>query len=377
MLAAIAGASLSLASPHGGPPASQSWSATWSHPAYPSATASATPSVPSAYLKGFNNPVISHSAGGAAICIQGNIPVTATTTKNIKLNLDIPANQSVATEIFVNNLQINSTYLASITQGTATVSGTYDINAKLCYPAAGLNATTLQFLIHGIGFDKSYWDFLPGYSYVDVAAQSGYATFSYDRLGVGLSAHPDPINVVQASLELEIGHSLITYLRAGNIASTAFKHIVGAGHSYGSIQTNGLTVSYPADLDAAVLTGYASVAPGIPTFMSALNAQIANQNNPRVWGGLNNGYLVCQNIIGNQFDFFRFPYFDPALLVAAEAGKKEFTFGELFSSVGGVATQFTGPVDIVNGATDWPFCQGNCLVCLNVPGHEKINANDV
>ena len=41
----------------------------------------------------------------------------------------------------------------------------------------------------------SYWDFVPDnstedYSYVHAAADAGYVTFRYDRLGTGLSEHP-------------------------------------------------------------------------------------------------------------------------------------------------------------------------------------------
>lgn len=62
--------------------------------------------------------------------------------------------------------------------------------------------------------------------------------------------------------------------------------------------------------------------------------------------------------MANQFDFFRFPGFDPAVLAAADAAKQTVTFGELFT-LGGVpstAPAFTGPVDIVDGDNDLPFC---------------------
>ena len=206
---------------------------------------------------GFNSPSISQSAGGKAICISGTIPVTAT-AQNEKILLPPPANQSVITETFVQYLSINSTTAEQVNGGDTTVSGTYKISAKLCYPN-GYSTTggnkTLQFLIHGIGFDKSYWDFTPGYSYVDDAADAGYPTFLYDRLGVGLSDHPDPIQVVQAPLQVEIAHQLIQSLRSGAFGNTKWSKIVGVGHSFGSIQTNGLTVKYPKDLGRRGIDG--------------------------------------------------------------------------------------------------------------------------
>ena len=63
----------------------------------------------------------------------------------------------------------------------------------------------------GGGFDRSYWNVAPGYSYVGCAAEQGYATFLYDRLGWGLSDHPDPLEIVQLELQVTIAHELIYY----------------------------------------------------------------------------------------------------------------------------------------------------------------------
>ena len=82
---------------------------------------------------------------------------------------------------------------------------------------------------------------------------------------------------------------------------------------------------------------------------------------------LSNGYLIFNTIAGNQFAFFRAPYFDPAVLTAAEAAKQTFTIGELFTNGQFVAPAplFTGPVDVVDGEFDLPFCQSSCLVPSN------------
>jgi pimeloyl-ACP methyl ester carboxylesterase len=124
--------------------------------------------------------------------------------------------------------------------GKHTVSGTYSISSKLCFPtSASPNSSLIQILTHGVGFDKSYWGFFSSeYSYQDAAALADCTTFSYDRLGIGASSHPDPIQDVQAPLEIAIAHQLIQKLRSGTIASTSFSHIVGVGHSLGSELTN-------------------------------------------------------------------------------------------------------------------------------------------
>lgn len=76
------------------------------------------------------------------------------------------------------------------------------ISGILCKPKDSGNITdpnTVQLLVHGLGFDSSYWDFSPddqtdAYSYVYAAAAAGHITFRYDRLGTGGSEHPMDTN---------------------------------------------------------------------------------------------------------------------------------------------------------------------------------------
>jgi hypothetical protein len=195
--------------------------------------------------KGFTSHTTSTLYGGIATCITGNVAVTVS-AENTKLSLANPVNQSVVTEIFVEYFQPTSNLANNTLGGKETVSGTYNINAKLCLPTSppATSTPTLHFLIHGINFDKQYWD-IPGLSYLEAATAAGYATFSYDRLGVGASDHPDPIQVVQSGLQVEIAHQLIQGLRSGNIGGKSFLKIVGIGHSYGAIQSIGLAAQYP------------------------------------------------------------------------------------------------------------------------------------
>lgn len=309
---------------------------------------------------GFKDPRVSKSANGTATCITGIISVTASAT-NYKFNFQIPQDQETVTQVIASMLSAGSTFSQDIMAGNGTVSGTYDINAQICYPSTGINPKAVQFLTHGVGFGLGYWDFAPGYSYIDVAASAGYTTFLYDRLGVGKSSTPDPITIVQAPLELSIAHALVQMLKTGSIASTKFESVIGVGHSFGSEITQAITVQYPTDLVAAVLTGFTMGQAGLPTFVTSLDLQIAAQNNPR-FARLNNGYIVTANRIGNQFAFLKYPGFPVANLALVEASKETLTFGELFSQADLVqtATRFTGIVHVVNGDSDWPFCMGNC-----------------
>jgi pimeloyl-ACP methyl ester carboxylesterase len=171
----------------------------------------------------------------------------------------------------------------------------------------------VQVLTHGATLDSTYWDFATGYSYINAATAAGYATFSYDRLGVESSAHPDPIQVVQAALQVEILHQLVVLLRAApGLGGKLFKNVVGVGHSAGSTFTQAVSAKYPNDFDAVVLTGITTSTASVSAAQAANCLAIANQQGSR-FSGLANGYFtVGSGILGVQFSYFRYPYFDPA-----------------------------------------------------------------
>lgn len=82
---------------------------------------------------------------------------------------------------------------------------------------------------------NSYWD-SPynnfNYSYVDVATdQYKYCTLSYDRLGIGNSSHGEPLNEIQASLEVAALAQLTMMLRNGTFPGVkqAFKKVTHVG----------------------------------------------------------------------------------------------------------------------------------------------------
>jgi hypothetical protein len=158
--------------------------------------------------------------------------VTASAT-NLQIKYAEPANQTALTELILESFQINSTLDAQLLGGQTTINGTYGIYSQLCFPASTgtISATIIQFLIHGSGFDRTYWNVAPGYSYVDYAAEQGYTTFFYDRLSIGLSDRPDAIQVIQIEWQVAIAHELVQLLRSGGIASQKFEKVVGVGHS--------------------------------------------------------------------------------------------------------------------------------------------------
>lgn len=141
------------------------------------------------------------------------------------------------------------------------IDNQYKLAATYCTPASG-PGDTIQILTHGVGFDRTYWDY-PfnnyNYSYVDRAIEQGYSTLAWDRLGIADSSHGDPINEIQMAAELEALHQLTLRVDSGTLCGMdghRFQKKVHVGHSFGSLMTYGLSSKYPNITDAIVLTGF-------------------------------------------------------------------------------------------------------------------------
>lgn len=70
------------------------------------------------------------------------------------------------------------------------------------------------------------------YSFAESAAAAGWATLSYDRLGVGRSDHPDGTQVVQIPYEIAQSVVIAGKLRDGSMGNglPKFDSVVGVGH---------------------------------------------------------------------------------------------------------------------------------------------------
>lgn len=183
---------------------------------------------------GFSNATVSFSTGGGSICVSGDILVSINTT-GTNLLYTAPQDQMAVTESFVELFQVDTTFATNASAGgPSVISGDYSIFVKLCLPNALENSTqvkTVQLLTHGATLDHTYLDIAPGYSYIDVASAAGYATLSYDQLGIGNSDHPDPIQVVQATSQVAVTHQLVGLLRGAKLGGFSFSNVVGVGHS--------------------------------------------------------------------------------------------------------------------------------------------------
>lgn len=233
------------------------------------------------------------------------------------------------------------------------MSGKYKLAATYCEPDSG-PGSALQVLTHGVGFDRSYWDF-PfknyNYSYVNRAVEAGYSTLSWDRLGIAQSSHGDPINEIQIFLEIAALKELTQQAKDGHLCGVQhkFDKTVHIGHSFGSVMTYSLTNLYPDITDSIVLTGFSQVPNFLPYF--ALGGNFAPvKENKMLAGKYADGYIAPKDSIGVHINFFGPNDFDPELLQVASQTGQPATFGELLSLGSAAPTSvFTGSVLIVTG----------------------------
>ena len=267
---------------------------------------------------GFTKPSIARSNGGGATCVTGNVSVTVAAMNTILL-ISPPENAFATTELSIKMLEPNGTIMQTAVGSTTQVTGTYQIFSKLCFPLTGTaSSSTVQFLTHGATLDHNYWDITPNYSYADVAAQAGYATFSYDRLGTGLSEHPDPIQVVQSQIQVQIAHALINLLRTRSFSGFTFKHVVGVGHSAGSAISQGVTTQFPEDFDAVILTGSLASLTSLNTATASFDVIPASLDPAGRFPGLSSGYQLQGPIPqAVRTAFYRYHFFDPQSKLAA------------------------------------------------------------
>ncbi|KAL4809580.1 Alpha/Beta hydrolase protein [Aspergillus unguis] len=313
----------------------------------------------------------------AKTCYNATVDVPVTSRNGVFNKINTPQTNMDVVAFTLNATRQGSNGTQEALSGYPTVNGTYKISTQYCAPehTSGNASNVLQILTHGIGFDKTYWD-LPyhafNYSYIDNALAHGYHTLSYDRIGVGNSSHGEPKNEIQAFLETASLAQITRLARNGSFAGIPptqgssrprFDKIVHVGHSFGSSQTYALTAMEPSISDGIVLTGFSVNSTFTPYFLAGANFQQAHLGLPKPRNATYPpGYLVPANANANEFLFFYPGHFDPRILAFAEQSKKPVSVGELLT-LGSIPMQspFRGPVLVVTGSNDLPYCAGDCL----------------
>lgn len=217
-----------------------------------------------------------------------------------------------------------------------------------------------------IGFDRSYWN-VPlnnyNYSYDKVAVDKyGYATFAWDRLGIGMSSHGDPVEEIQSLLEVDALRALTEGLRHGSIKDVPqFNKVVHVGHSYGSEHTYSLTSMYPNISDGIALTGFSRNGSFVPYFELGGNF-VDVKTNAALAPKYAHGYLAAGDASGVQTNFFSPGMFSNETLQYAASTGQPVTVGELLTIGGEVVplNPFEGPALVITGQRDVPYCGGSC-----------------
>lgn len=302
------------------------------------------------------------------------------TCSDINLSVTISAENRVIPDYLLSGLTSTTLSLAGVEQllngvgnelQLAIVNGTYNIAGRFCEPEVHIpgRSDTIQLLVHGITYDRNYWSgggSLTGwegsdYSWLAHASAQGYPTLSIDRLGNGLSDHPDPITVVQKPAHVEVAHQVVQALRFGAVGGRTFNKIAYVGHSYGSLIGNTLAARYPADVDAVILTGFTNALKQAiaGVVVSPLGAPAGLVDNDR-FGNLTLGYMAMSNEIGARGVFYTNTEseWDASIVHRDWLDRGTYTLGEAVSTffVNDVAADFDKPVLILTGHKDQIFC---------------------
>lgn len=236
------------------------------------------------------------------------------------------------------------------------MSGKYELATTYCEPDSG-PGDTIQILTHGIGFDRTYWDYpfeIHNFSYVNHAVNQGYSTLTWDRLGVGMSSHGDPINEIQIFLEIAALHALSEKVRKGDLCGlkATFKKHVQIGHSFGSSMIYGFSSLYPNSTDAIVLTGFSQLSKYIPYVALGDNfAPVRSIDTLR--HKYSAGYVAPATSIGYHTNFFGTDDFSKAILDYSTKGGQPATLGELLTigAPPSSPSHYGGHVLIIAGGT--------------------------
>lgn len=319
-------------------------------------------------------------------CKQFDIPVFAAAPSAI-YNIPRVNNDIEATAWAIYDATRSTPHSAQNIIKNTTTSGIFNIHAQWCVPKSSRKKDILQIATHGVHYDSRYWDSEhqpEKYSYVDATLRAGYSVFTYDRLGVGQSDHPDAYDVVQAPLELEILRQLTLMARNGTLYSFAAKakptdaafstwtkpsKVIHVGHSFGSFLTSAFIANYGDLTDGAIITGYLLTQYLGSAGSTAFSVEYAATSSPSY--DRPSGYVVSQkNGIQNIF-FGGDPEtaFTPELLNYGNAIKQPVPVGEFASAfwlLGNYGPSFKAPLQYLLPEFDFYICRGDCNGLANV-----------
>lgn len=245
----------------------------------------------------------------------------------------------------------------------------YNVVGTLC-SVGSPEGKTIQVLVSGATYSRIYWDFTfqpQHYSYVRTVTKQGYATLNLERIGIGVSDHPDG-NLVDIQSNAYVVHQVIQALRNNNNADRmSFDKVIVVGHSLGSFMAVDLAANYPDDVDGVILTGFLhNLNPDFSTI--ALNFFYPATFDERFLGQFPNlDYFTT--IPGTRESLFYYsPTTNSQVVALDEETKETATVGEFaFTLPFTTSLQIDVPVLITVGEFDQIFC-GGAVDCSNAAG---------
>lgn len=293
-------------------------------------------------------------------CINQTVEVQIAARNGVFGGVSVPQTNVEVTNFTLRVTKQGHNFTNEGLTGYDTVSGSYNISTQYCVPdKPSWKRPVLQILTHGIGFDKTYWDLSYQdfrYSYVKNAVDKhGYATLSYDRLGIANSTHAENSkgtrDEIQSFLEVQALRALTEKFRDGTFPrAPKYKKIVHVGHSFGSSQTYALSAMYPTLSDGVVLTGFSMNSSFVGEFILGGNFLQAALVAPERLGAYPRGYIADSDVEGILTQFLLPGYYSPPLLNIAFSTQQPATIGEILT-LGSVpmTNTFAGPVLVIAG----------------------------
>ncbi len=206
------------------------------------------------------------------------------------------------------------------------------IVAWLC-ARGSIAGRTIQILLHGGTYDHNYWDFPfhpEQYSYVRALTDAGYVTLNLDRLGSGLSSHPNP-DVLTLHANAFTVHQIVQAFRTDGVNVPGFglvqaKRIELVGHSLGSY-ISAIEASTFDDVDGVILSAYShTVGPGTAVLVSDVYPAAFDPK----FAALNLPFDYLTTLPGTRGQaFYYLPGADPNVIALDEQLKQTVAVGEL------------------------------------------------
>jgi pimeloyl-ACP methyl ester carboxylesterase len=204
---------------------------------------------------------------------------------------------------------------------------TYNIVGRLCRRTDPLRGNkTVELMVHGFSYDHNYFNSPvqpTTFSYVYASTSWGYSTFNIDRLGAGLSDHPNPALLTVQS-EAWTMEQLVRKLRAGTIGGHAFTTVVGIGHSMGTaiLQYEAGTVTDPVGVPDFLILQDLLMTTNVPGAV-ALNASFypASSDPKFASAGLPAGYYTTMP--NTRQSTFYYPSGTTAAVMAMDESSKQ------------------------------------------------------